>query len=67
MMALQNGLHQRGWLGQMVQGRLGHVVVFFLYIGPIGLQFSPRRPTYASLLAHMHTHAHALHSFYEHL
>ena len=26
MMALQNGLHQRGWLGQILRGRLGHVV-----------------------------------------
>ena len=24
-MALQNGLHQRGWLGQMLRGRLGHL------------------------------------------
>ena len=26
LMALQNGMHgQRGWLGQMLRGRLGHV------------------------------------------
>ena len=32
MMALQNGLHQRGWLGQMLRGRLGHVVGWvFIY------------------------------------
>ena len=32
MMALQNGLHQRGSLGQILRGRLGHVVGwFFLY------------------------------------
>ena len=32
MMALQNDLHQLGWLGQMLRGRLGHVVGwFFIY------------------------------------
>ena len=30
--ALQNGVHQRGWLGQMLRGRLGHVVGYvFIY------------------------------------
>ena len=33
MMALQNGLHQRGRLGQMLRGRLGHVVGWiYIYI-----------------------------------
>ena len=32
MMALQNDLHQRGWLGQMLRGRLGHVVGGYLYM-----------------------------------
>ena len=32
MVALQNGLHQRGSLGQMLRGRLGHVVGWvFIY------------------------------------
>ena len=32
MMALQKGLNQRGWLEQMLRGRLGHVVGWvFIY------------------------------------
>ena len=32
MVALQNGLHKRGSLGQMLRGRLGHVVGWvFIY------------------------------------
>ena len=55
MMALQNGLHQRGWSGQMLHGRLGHVVGGGVYICNNNYAF-----VYSFLLVDLRTLVHSL-------
>ena len=64
MMALQNGLHQRGWLGQMLRGKLKKkdaLVYSFLLVG-IRTPVHSRTCTRTHARTRTHTH-----SFDEHL